>query len=248
MSKQAQDSLQFLKSTLGQKAVNALYPNEVEVYITAFELVNSLGRTVDYFIFPINPSSVSEVQNLGTNIKKTAGGISVLNTISFIPTQITLNGDFGRQFKFILGQEIISFAAMAFSTSGGIFKNIGNTFSNNFSNGIFSKSLKTGYGCIKMMEAIILKTKTLDQNNLPYSLYFYNLSLGNNYLIQPNTLTLSMSEEKNMIWRYSLNMTSLAPLDAISTSSKNELTALLSFNESVQKGINNQIQELLLYI
>ncbi len=81
-----------------------------------------------------------------------------------------------------------------------------------------------------------------------HSLYFYNLSLGNNYLIQPNTLTLSMSEEKNMIWRYSLNMTSLAPLDAISTSSKNELTALLSFNESVQKGINNQIQELLLYI
>lgn len=238
---------QLLKDSIalsGRATVNAFFPNEVEVYIVGFELVDSLGRVIEYFIFPINPSSISELKPSGANIKKTAGGVTVLNTLTFIPTDITLAGDFGRQFKFVLGQELLSFSALLFSTSGGIFKSIVEQTENNFKNGILSRSIKTGYGCIKIVEAILKKAQSLDANGQPYSLYFYNLALGNNYLVKPISATYSMSEDRNMIWKYNISLKSLAPLEDIQTLNQRSLSVMMSFNESVQKAVNSQLQNL----
>lgn len=248
MPLQTNQRLKQSNFTIGKKAVNALFPNEIEIYICAFELVDSMNRVVEYFVFPINPSSISETEAFGVNIKKTAGGIVVLNHQTFIPTEISLVGDFGRQFKFVLGQELISFSAMLFSTSGGIFKNVAQQFQSNFQNGIFSKSIKTGYGCIKIVEAILNKSVSLDSNGQPYSLYFYNLALGNNYLVKPLSMTFSMTEEKNMIWRYNISLKSLAPLEQIQDLTQNQSQAQLSFNETIQKNVNAQMQNLIAMI
>lgn len=241
---QANQRLKESNFTMGKKAVNALYPNEIELYICAFELVDSMNRVVEYFLFPINPSSISELEATGVNIKKTAGGITVLNHQTFIPTEISLIGDFGRQFKFILGQDLISFSAMLFSTSGGIFKNVAQQAQTNFQNGIFSRSIKTGYGCIKIVEAILNKSVSLDSNGQPYSLYFYNLALGNNYLVKLLSMTFSMSEERNMIWKYNISLKSLAPLEQIQDLTQNQANSQLSFNDTVQKNVNAQFQNL----
>src|SRR3989304_7996208 len=96
-----------LISTIGKSAVGALYPDEFAVWITALELVDSSEKTTDYFLFPLNPTSISESENQIVNIKKTAGGISTISTETFMPSIINLSGNFGRKFKVLIGQNYL---------------------------------------------------------------------------------------------------------------------------------------------
>ena len=157
-----------LLRTVGKRVLNTIYPNDIEIYIVAFELTNSRGQTKEYFIFPINPSSITEQMPFLTNIKKTAGGISVLNNNTFVPTNIAISGNFGRQFKILLGQELVHFSAIKFSTAAGDFVSQLKGAAN-FKGAVFSTSIKTGYGCTKVLESILLKSSQLDEYQKPHS-------------------------------------------------------------------------------
>ncbi len=212
--------------SLGKRALNALYPNDVELYVFALEVVNSDKETEDYFVFPINPSSISEQDTPIQSIKKTAGGITVLNTTTFSPSTINVQGNFGRNFKFLLGSEVISFTGLNFSNKPTINKE-------------FDSKIKTGYGCIKILEGIIKKSNTLDSKGKPYALYFYNLALGNSYLIKATGLNKYQNQESNLIWNYNFSITSLLPIEDITDKTQQSLTQSLSANSAIQNVVNN---------
>lgn len=226
-----------LLTTVGRATVGTLFPDDFELYITALELVDSDKNVVEYFIFPLNPISISETHPQITTVKKTAAGISSVSMNTFFPTMITLNGDFGRKFKILIGNELINFQAFSLSEQ---LKKTGN----NFKNQIFSNTIKTGYGCIKILERIMKKSTQLDSKNQPFSLHLYNLSLGNSYLVkvigQP---TISLSIEKNMIPSYNITFQTLGLLNQINKDSLRSTARLVAF-AIIQNTINSNLNKL----
>jgi hypothetical protein len=216
-----------LNFSLGKRALNALYPDDIEIYILALELVNSDKETEEYFIFPVNPNSISEPKVPIQSIKKTAGGITVMNTTTFSPSTISLRGNFGRKFKFLAGQELVSFSSINIKPTLNDIKPT------------FSKNIKTGYGCLKLLESIIEKSNSLDKKGQPYALYFYNLALGNNYLVKSLNLTLDQTQEMNMIWSYSLQFQALAKVENLVERDEKALTASLSATSMIENVVNN---------
>jgi hypothetical protein len=81
-----------LLTSLGKPTLSALYPNDFELYIVAFELVNSSKQVEDYFLFPVQPFSIAEQNKTIQNIKKTAGGVTVLSTQTFSLTILRFRG------------------------------------------------------------------------------------------------------------------------------------------------------------
>jgi hypothetical protein len=225
---QAKTRFDSLLRTIGRSTLATLFPDDFEVYITALELVDSQEKTVDYFLFPLNPTSISESENQIVNIKKTAGGISAISTETYMPSIINLSGNFGRKFKILVGNNIVDFKAFVFSETN--FNKAAKTFDD---------TAKTGYGCIKVLEKIIKKSNQLDQNGQPYFLYLYNLNFGKVYLVkcigQP---TFSSSVDQNMIWNYNIQFQTLAKLSQItSKNEKNSNLKLLGIS-TIQKGLN----------
>ncbi len=224
--------------TVGKQVVNSLFPNDFEYYFVAFELVDSKLRTIEYLSFPVLPDSIVENKNELTNIKKSAGGITSLTTPTFVPREITLRGTFGRQFKFMLGATEFSFAGLRFSTVTGVFKKEDLKKHGVIKNIPFSPQIKTGYGVAKLLEAIIDKATALDDSNKPMSLYFYNLTLGNNYLVEPRSIAFSQDKTtNNMFWNYDLSLTAIAPLSGIQETSKSSLLRNFTF-DTVDKEVN----------
>lgn len=218
-----------LASSIGKKAISALYPSDFELYIVAFDLVNSDGQTEAYFLFPVQPFSIAESNKPIQNIKKTAGGITVLSTQTFSPTETTLQGNFGRKFKFLLGKELINFSTLLLRPP--VTKpQFGQEFDVN---------VKTGYGCCKVLESIIKKSSTLDSKGKPYALYFYNLAIGSNYLVKVTSFDFHQNQETNMIWHYNMTIKSLIPIEAISDASPRSLTSNITANSVIQKSIDN---------
>jgi len=199
---------------VGKIGLTTSYPDEFEVYMCALELVDENNKTIEYFIFPTFPNSITETQNEITNIKKTAGGVTTLTTPQFIPRDITLQGTFGRSFKFLMGkthQELAS--SFREDIKNLSFKNI-NTIDN-----VFDDKVKTGYGCLKILERIIKESKSVEGGLK--RLIFYNLALGNSYFVKVMNFTPSQNPETNMMWSYSLQMKAIAPINAFTTGLKN---------------------------
>lgn len=202
-----------LLSQVGKAALNVMFPKEFELYMCALELTDQSGKTLKYFIFPIMPSGIDEGKPQLNNIKKTAGGVTVLSSPTFNPTTITLTGNFGRSFKAVLGTDLSEFASSFTAdsgqvTAGSLLSGVGNFFSND---------IKTGYGCIKVLEDIIYQSQQVDSKGIR-RLIFYNLALGNNYLVKTANIRLNQTESSNnMIWNYTLQLTSVASLEAIMT-------------------------------
>lgn len=212
----------------GKDVFGALYPDDQEVYITALELVDSANNVADYFLWPLNPVSISKSENQIVSIKKTAGGISALSTETYMPSIVNLVGDFGRKFKILIGHDYVDFSAYNFSELMGADK----------ANTQFSPYVKTGYGCIKILQKMIRKSNQLDQYGKPYFLYLYNLSFGESYLVkctgQPN---FSQNIEKNMIWQYNIQFETLASLDNVQNINKFSNLKTFEFS-AVQKNVN----------
>lgn len=197
--------LKYLKliETLGKGGLNTLFPKDFEVYICSLELTkikNEKEVTTDFFVFPVMPNQITERLDLITNIKKSNSAITVLINSTFVPTLITLNGNFGREFKFVVGKSEVVTGPIHFNIKG------------------FSTAIKTGYGCMKILENIINKSKSLDENNNPYSLYFYNPALGNSYMVEPTSFEQRQDMGSNMIWNYNLILKSIAPISELKKS------------------------------
>ena len=236
-----QSKLLDMASNVGKATLSALYPNDFEFYMCALELTTAEGNTIDYFTFPITPSSITKTENKRTSVYNTAGGIVVLTSPTFVPQDISIRGSFGRVFKMLV-DIAPSGAGVAFSLSNGI--RTLNQLSKKASflqTPSFDASVKTGYGALKILQSIISKSNGLDDNGRPFRLFFYNPALGESYLvvIPPNGFSCSQNEQKNMVWDYSLNMVALAPLEEVKNSTAGTSLVERLSASVVQKSVND---------
>lgn len=234
--------------TLGRSTLHALYPYDFEVYLVALELTNSSGETIDYLSFPVMPESITKTEPKRTNIRNTSSGVTVLSSSTFMPEEINIKGNFGRNFKILLSENEPSVNGVAYSTKSGVYDltQVGtNTNSLSFTTPLFDIGVKTGYGAIRILKAMISKSNGVDGDGKPFRLYFYNLALGESYLVAvpPSGMTVSQNKEKNMIWEYNLTMKTIAPLNSLKSNvGQSSLTNILSAN-AIQTGVNTLSSE-----
>ena len=219
----------------GRGLLSIKYPNDIEMYLIAFELTDSLGKTEQYFVFPIMPSQLQKVEQNRTNIKKSSSGTTVLMSQAFTPSEISLKGDFGRSFKFLANPKNGEF-------SFGVFSNRSkDSVSTKFPT--FDGNVKSGYGCIKILQNMIQLSSKLDSRNKPRRLFMYNMALGESYMlaVNPGGLTISQTMETNMIWNYSLSAQIIANIEDLRTFDSNSHRKALTNTlgaRSIQNGVN----------
>lgn len=226
-----------LLDTVGRDSLGALFPNDFEVYMMGLELVNSDGDTEEYFLFPVMPKNISKSEPELTNLKKTAGGISILSTTTFVPETISISGDFGRTFKVLLGNTWLDFKALAIDT----VKDVKSISKNRVARVLnpFSKTIKTGYGCTKILQGMLKKSVTVDDNGQPYRLYFHNPTLGEAHLVEKESFSLNMDENgSNMIWQYQMSVTTIAPIEDIRPQKRVSSLQQAMLIGKVQQGAN----------
>jgi hypothetical protein len=220
--------------SVGRAGASALFPNDIEYYAITIELVDSKGTTVDYLTFPVNPDLFTYDDQSLVTIRKTLGGVTSLNTSSFVPKSIVISGTFGRSFKLLLSPSLQNNDSIL---TGNITSERGLTLKSN----ILNASLKSGYGTIKVLERILVKSKELDNYNNPYSLYLYAPLVGHNFIVEYNDFVLKQDfASSNMIWKYNIQLTAIAPLTqsrVISTRFENVINSI-GIN-LVQRGSNS---------
>lgn len=239
----ALDTVMNMAKSIGGQALASLYPNDFEWYMVALELADSNDNTIDYLTFPIMPDSISKTEPTRTNIKKSMAGVTVLSTPSYSPQEINIKGSFGRQFKILINPKpSVSIDASSKSVSEGKYHLFDITKKSGFSGLAFSNfnlNVKTGYGVMKILQAMISKSVGLDESGRPLRLYFYNMALGESYLVSipPSGVQFSQDLSKNMVWNYNMTMIALAPLEAVSN--KNDKSLLDKLLPSmIQTGVN----------
>ena len=239
---------QRLLGQLGRAGLSALYPNDFEAYIIGLELTTWDGKTIDYLAFPVMPNSIQQTEPKRTTIKQTGNGVTALTIGTFTPKEITIRGNFGRNFKILAGRAFSGFSKPTYSIQSGkrTIESLHDTNTTAKFNP-FDFGIKTGYGVTKMLQAMIDKSNGLDSNGKQFMLYFYNMALGENYLVKipPNGFNLNQSMSSNMIWEYSLTMVAVAPLNYVlgnAKSNQNRLT--LAATSIVQTGVQQVVSDI----
>ena len=203
--------------------LHALFPNDFEYYMIAFEIENAIGEVTDRFIMPIMPDSIAYDQRKIVNIQKTAQGVSVLTNNSFVPKQISLEGSFGKWFKVMIGAR----------ESGGMT-----------SEGLvipskpFFPNVKTGYGAMKQFERLIDKSVGRGRDGKPNTLIFYNLSFNTQYVVKVMNFNPRMGVDMNMVWKYGLNLQAVAPANTDPGKRVGRTSLLMGFS-----AINSRIND-----
>lgn len=236
-----------LSTEIGRAGVNALYPNEFEYYAVTLELTDSQGDTVEYLTFPVSPESMMYDNATLVNVKKSMAGVTALDNETFQPRNIEMTGTFGRKFKILLNNELgeVNIRKSEDSTVNGHF----NTFKANAVNvktAIFDPKLKTGYGTLKVLEAIIEKSRGLDKNNQPHRLYLYNPALGHNWLVKVRSVNFQQDRtNSNMLWKYNLQLAALAPVESVNDANLGGLKLSESTRVSVlQAGLSKLLNKI----
>lgn len=215
-------SMGMVKS-LGQQAISALMPHDFEWYLISFELATADNKTIDYLTFPIQPDSIMKIEQNRNNIKKTMGGVTILSSTALSLGELVLRGSFGRNFKIMIEADLPSVEGVGYAISAGkwsLFDLVSNNSSKNklsFNFNGLGASVKTGYGVLKILQAMIDKSNGVDERGRPFKLFFYNMALGESYqvVVPPNGVRYSQDLSKNMIWYYDLRFTIVAPLEAV---------------------------------
>jgi len=237
MASETSQRFNELIGSLGRPILGALFPGEFEVYIMTLELINSQGEIADFFSFPVLPDDVTKTEPELTNVKKSAGGVTSLTTNSFTPQDITINGNFGRNFKVLIGREMINFRAF-----GASLRALGSLEAGDANP--FDTKIKTGFGCTKVLQSLVQKSNKLDEHGKPYRLFFHNPTLGESYLVEKMNLTLRMDKNTtNRMWGYSLTFKILAPGDSLINTGASSLLRTLAIG-TIQKSINILVNEI----
>ena len=224
-----------LSAELTREVVGAIYPNDIDVYLMALELTTADNQTIDYFLWPIMPNEIQKTEPKRTNVKMSSGGVTVLTNNAFVPEQIMVKGHFGRRFRIFLDAVKPQGEGALFSTETGVYDL---TAVNSISEGRtlsypkFLEGAKTGYGIFKVLKAIINKSNGIDKTGRPFKLYFYNLALGESYLVTvpPQGFMCNQNLDQNMIWNYTMNLEVIAPTQALRGFNPNSNLTLLGSN------------------
>jgi hypothetical protein len=210
-----------------KELLNAKYPDEIEYYACALELIDSAGTTVNFFSFPVMPTNIQQPEISNTNIKKTHTGVAITSAATFTPFDIQINGNFGRMFRKISNQDNINSNRTQNSSRFGFNGNMRNITVTP----MFSSEYKSGYGNIRILQELCRSSKLPDGNSKPQKLIFYNLSLNSHYMVEVMNFTLSMTRDMNFIWNYSLSMKAVAPASAVLQNSNFSIKELRSFSK-----------------
>lgn len=238
-----------LIQNLGRSVVATQYPDDFEYYMCSLELVNSRGNTIDFFTFPIMPDGINKIEPKRNTVRSTLGGLVVLSSPTAVTQTISLQGNFGRMFKILLSGNTPSLQGIAFSLSAGKKKlyQIQGKNTSSLKGLPFDVGIKTGYGCVKILQSIIDKSNGVDETGKPLRLYFYNMAFGESYLVAvpPSGVSFTQNLQKNMIWEYNLNLSSIAPLEAVVGSTKIKTTLLKACAaDAIQKSVNGLAKDI----
>lgn len=212
--------------------LNSLYPREFECYMIAFELCDSKGKTLDYFTFPIMPSEISITEGFATKVQNSFGGVSSISSSVYIPKDISLSGNFGRNFKVLYRGKL----TLPFVSKSEVERNYG--FDSPLKIKELSNTLKTGYGCIKVLQSILNRSVGIDEYGDCNRLYFYNLVFGESYLVKVNSFTPSQDMSTNAIWRYNLKLKTVCPIH-LDKYAKQKGKVASTLNSVIQSGLNS---------
>jgi hypothetical protein len=207
----------------GREYLHNQHPDEFEYYACALELIGSDGNQDDdgtyFFSFPVMPESIDETKVNISTIKKTQGGVVVNGNSTFKPFDIMIKGDFGRRFRKLT---FLNGDGKSNNNQHKLGLNVDSSANNIIASrdvvvsaAYFDSDYKTGYGNIKILEALIEKSKLQDDNSLPYKLFFYNFSLNSHYMVEAQPMKVYQNQGKNMIWSYDLQLKAIAPASAV---------------------------------
>ena len=234
--------LNDLLRTVGKPSLHANYPDEFELYLFAFELLSFKGETIQYFIFPDNPQAIKESHPQLNTISKTMSGVSVFSNPTFNPIQISISGTFGRRLRILVGKQTVVLAGQYANDQINSFK--GNNVPKKNIKKQFDTTIKTGYGCMKILQNIVEESKLLD-NGKPRTLLFYNLASGNSFVVKIMSFDINQNnKESNMLWQYDLKMVGVAPADTFSTYDFENFKSVqqqLAVNQFAQERANNVV-------
>ena len=227
---------QLLNRQSGKWLLSQDNPNEFEYYMVAFELLKSDLSTSKYFVFPVNPTSIEFNDTALTKVTKTAGGVSVMKNSQFNIKDISLSGNFGKSFKVLIGSDFRDLHS-AFKDQNGIgdkVKTAGKGILDSF-----SSSVKTGYGCTKILEDILDQSNQKDEYGGSHFLIFYNLAFNQKYFVEFESKTFTQNVESNMIWNYNIRLNVVANSDDFLTDKADlKSTKQLVVDKEIQQNAN----------
>ena len=204
----------------------ATYPRDFELYICALELVTADGDTIDYFSFPIMPSSISKSESEATTIQHSLSGTTVFNKDGFTPNDLSIQGNFGRTFKVVFDDSsMIKGKAFNYSIHNHAYSAVDLHGIGTVEGRLLPFGVKTGFSCIKILQSIIDKAKGYDDTGRNFRLLFYNPALGESYLVVPTKTPLELSQnenQSNMLWNYTLNLSIICDLKDVTFGKSNE--------------------------
>lgn len=201
-----ENKIKSLGYSAASSLMSSLYPKEFECYMISFELCNYAGETIDFFSFPVLPTEINIQEQFPVNIKNTFGGVSVLSTDIYNPKTITISGNFGRNFKLLNRGDLKFFKAIEWERRY-------NEQSDQYTYKELSTTVKTGFGCLKVLESILNRSYAVDYDyGMSNKLYFYNLAYGESYLVKAISWTPSQDLSSNAIWKYNLVLQTICPI------------------------------------
>jgi len=215
-----------LAGSIGQAALHALYPNDFEYYALGLDLCDSENRIIDTLVFPVMPDGISEPRPSINSVKKTTAGVVSIYNTTFVPFDITIRGTFGRKLRILSNNGLYVFNGTSGIVQGG-----------SYDAPVFNTSIKTGYGTLKLLERIRDKSFTVDDKGKPVRLYYYNLALNSQYMVEFRNLTMTQDRQNNMIWNYTATFKAIAPAYSIRGNKKTSLISLLA-SDILNKGVN----------
>ena len=234
---------------MGQAMVSTIAPHDIEYYMVALELTDSSNKTIDYFSFPILPQSIQKTEPVRTALKQTASGVTVITSNTFTPQKIVLKGNFGKYFKMLLdfndraGGE--GGTAAIYSCAAGTYNLSQLTSEQKAKFGLvgLNGQVKSGYGAMNILRAIVSKSVGVDKLGAPFRLYFYNMALGESYLVSVPAGGLVVDtnvQGSNFLWNYTLTLDILASME-LALKKKTPTSSLKSMLTAgvMQSGVNN---------
>lgn len=219
--------------TQGKDALAKNFPRDFEVYMCALELVDQNEMMVDYFMFPIMPRSINKTESEATTVQTSFTGTTIFNKQGFTPNSLSIEGDFGRSLKLLPKEDAYYKGVISNSIEEGAYS------SDDVNSGQINKKrefpfgVKSGYGCTKILQSIIGKAKSHGPTGVTYKLYFYNMALGESYLVVPTKSPLQFSQAEqssNMVWQYKLDLVIIANLEDVQSRYKTTRSLQNSFS------------------
>lgn len=211
----------------GRAQLNAQFPNDFEYYLCALEIVNANNDNdvLEYFVFPVMPSTISIQHAKLKNVTKTSGGIVVLENNTFIPNDMQITGNFGRKFRTIAASDNNPAANtlpfhLSTQNAKSVLEKVG---LGNVTVPSFSARVKTGYGAVKLLENMFDRASNV-KDGAPVKMFFYNFAYNAHYLVEPLNFNVTQSEQNNMIWEYNMSFKLIAPASELMSDSKYKQT------------------------